>query len=295
MKRVKVSHYNAFSTSSDKGNPAGVVLAGDTLNDAEMLRIAEQVGFNETVFIRPSGVADIELRYFTPGHEMNLCGHATIASVYALQSRGLLKDGVRSLTIETKAGVLPITIRKQPSTLISMQQASPAFIPYSGSLEPLASVLGIGQDEIHPDLPIVYGSTGIWTLLIPIRRLETFHRMAPSNRRFPSVLAEMPNASVHPFSLETHDPSAHLHGRHFSSPYSGTIEDPVTGTASGVMGAYFARFVNPDLATYHFVVEQGHEMNRDGRVYVDVERVGDGFQVSISGEAVFVRELDISL
>jgi PhzF family phenazine biosynthesis protein len=55
------------------------------------------------------------------------------------------------------------------------------------------------------------------------------------------VLKEMPGASVHPFCFETYDPNAHMHARHFSSPFSGTIEDPVTGTASGVMGAYWER------------------------------------------------------
>ena len=57
---------------------------------------------------------------------------------------------------------------------------------------------------------------------------------------------------------------------YFSSPYSGTVEDPVTGTASGVMGAYYAEFVDHEPQdTYRFVVEQGQEIERDGRVIVD--------------------------
>lgn len=48
----------------------------------------------------------------------------------------------------------------------------------------------------------------------------------------------MPKASVHPFCMKTYDRDADMHARHFSSPYSGTIEDAVTGTASGVMGAF---------------------------------------------------------
>ena len=60
--------------------------------------------------------------------------------------------------------------------------------------------------------------------------------MKPNNEMFPSVLKEIPNASIHPICLETYDELAQMHGRHFSSAYAGTIEDPVTGTASGVMG-----------------------------------------------------------
>ncbi len=61
--------------------------------------------------------------------------------------------------------------------------------------------------------------------------------MKPKTNLFPSILKEVPNASIHPFCLETKKQHTHIHARHFSSPYSGTIEDPATGTTSGVMGA----------------------------------------------------------
>ena len=54
-------------------------------------------------------VADIIMRYFTPGYEMDLCGHGTVGTIYALRERGLLEEKA-SLTIETKAGILPIQI-----------------------------------------------------------------------------------------------------------------------------------------------------------------------------------------
>lgn len=82
MKNIKVLHYDAFSQYPNKGNPAGVVLGADQLSDSDMQSIAHEVGFNETVFVVASDKADLRLRYFTPGHEINLCGHATkIASV----------------------------------------------------------------------------------------------------------------------------------------------------------------------------------------------------------------------
>lgn len=85
--------------------------------------------------------------------------------------------------------------------------------------------------------------------------LEAMKNMQPKNQLFPTILQEMPRASIHPFCLETYDKHAHMHGRHFSSPFSGMTEDPVTGTASGVMGAYYAKYIKRDFAEPVYVDE----------------------------------------
>ncbi|MNW44061.1 putative isomerase YddE [compost metagenome] len=295
MNRITVYHYDAFSTKPNYGNPAGVVLHADSLSDADMQPIAGVVGFNETVFVLRSSVADLRLRYFTPGHEINLCGHATIASIHCLKEKGVLQNKT-SLTIETRAGVLPVSLKTADPTLeIEMRQDRPQFISYHGDVDQLAGSLGLTGSEIDISLPIVYGSTGTWTLLVPIRRLSSFMKMAPKNRIFPDILKENPRASVHPFCMETHDPGAFMHARHFSSPYSGTLEDPVTGTASGVMGAYYLTYMNQVVRKVEFLVEQGMEIGRNGRVFVQATRgeQDQDLEISIRGTAVFVKEMKI--
>ena len=293
MKSVKVYQYDAFSKEPNKGNPAGVVLNGDDLTEEEMQEVALKVGFNETAFPVKSDIADLRIRFFTPGHEMNLCGHGTMAMVYALKANGLLGDK-SDFTIETKAGILPIKINEQ--SFITMKQAAPKFKEFNGSREELASAIGLTEEEIDAELPVFYGSTGIWTLLVPIKKLASFEKMKPKNNRFPSVLKEMPQASIHPICLQTYHPEADMHGRHFSSPYSGTTEDPVTGTASGVMGAYYAKYIKNDfIDSLNLVVEQGQEMGKDGRVTVHVVRAEDSYDIEITGNAVFVREFEVIL
>lgn len=297
MKTVKVYHYDAFSNKPNKGNPAGVVLDGDELTEIEMQEVALDMGFSETAFPMHSDVADIRIRYFTPGREMDLCGHATMATIYALKSKGLIGEKTE-LTIETKAGILPIRISStiENELYITMKQASPQFEEFKGSKEDLARSIGIGIDDIETDLPILYGSTGIWTLLIPIRKLKAFKKMKPNNKQFPTILKEMPKASVHPFCLETHDSNADMHARHFSSPFSGTIEDPVTGTASGVMGAYYAKNIKNDFDTkLTLLIEQGIEIDKDGRVQVEVIKNNQTFNIEITGNAVFVKEFDVTI
>lgn len=293
MKLIKVYHYDAFSKKPNKGNPAGVVLNGDDLTETEMQDVAFKVGFNETAFPIASDRADLRIRYFSPKQEMELCGHATMATIYALKTNGWLENKTE-LTIETNAGVLPIRITKneQKEIHITMKQALPQFKKFEGSRYDLAKAIGIEEVDFDDELPIMYGSTGAWTLLIPIKSLDIFNKMEPNNKVFSSILNEIPNASVHPFCLESYYEEADMHGRHFSSTFSGTIEDPVTGTASGVMGAYFAKYIKKECdMPINLIVEQGQEMNKDGQVIVNV---AENNEIEITGNAVYVDEIDIS-
>lgn len=292
MSKVKVFHYDAFSLTPNKGNPAGVVLNADHLNEDEMQRIALKVGFNETVFVLHSGKADLRLKYFTPGHEINLCGHATMGSLYCLKSRGLLGDR-ETIDIETNVGILPIEFDNKGDQLTIRMKDQPHFISFDGDIGKLAESMGLMKEDIDLTKPIVYGSTGTWTLLVPVKELRRFKDMKPKNKLFPDVLMENPKSSIHPFCFETYDKNALMHARHFSSPYSGPIEDPITGTASGVMGAYYLTYINPELTTFNFIVEQGQEIGRDGKVYVEAIRNLDSMDIFISGTAVFVREFEV--
>ncbi|MGE7883629.1 PhzF family phenazine biosynthesis protein [Bacillus sp. NPDC094077] len=299
MKNINVLHYDAFTNKPNKGNPAGIVLEADGLTEEEMQRIAKKVGFNETSFVLSSEVADIRMRYFTPGYEMDLCGHGTVGAIYALRERGLLEEKT-NLTIETKAGILPIQIavNETGESFIKMRQAKPKFKDFTGSKEELAHSIGLEVNDLDVSLPIVYGSTGNWTVIVPIKNLDACERMKPNNDVFPSVLKEVPKASIHPVCLETYDEQVQMHGRHFSSANAGTVEDPVTGTASGVMGAYYAMYLNKDFDhELKLIVEQGQEINKDGRVtvYVTKDIENDSLQIDIAGTAVHVKNFEISI
>ncbi|MCU5533638.1 PhzF family phenazine biosynthesis isomerase [Bacillus cereus] len=297
MKTINVFHYDAFTNKPNMGNPAGILLEADGLTEEEMQIIAEKVGYNETTFVLSSEVGDIRMRYFTPGFEMDLCGHGTVGTLYALREKGLLEEK-SNLTIEAKAGILPIQIgvNENGETFIKMRQAAPQFKEFTGSKEELAHSIGLEVNDLDVSLPIVYGSTGNWTVIVPIKNLDACERMKPNNEMFPSVLKEIPNASIHPICLETYDEKVHMHGRHFSSAYAGTIEDPVTGTASGVMGAYYATYVEKDFdREIELIVEQGQEIHKDGRVtvYITKDVESEKLQIDIAGTAVYVKEFEV--
>jgi trans-2,3-dihydro-3-hydroxyanthranilate isomerase len=298
---VCVQHWDAFTRQPGKGNPAGIVLAAQGLSDLEMQKIATRIGFNDTAFVLPSQVADVRIRYFSPRREVDLCGHATIAAFTALQ-RQLPHIPTGGLyTLETRAGILPIGVEVSNDNLplITMTQGAAQFVAFHGAQDMLARAIGIEVADFHATLPIIYGSTGRWTLVVPVKDLQVMQRMCPFPDQFAAVLTEIPDASIHPFCLETIASHANMHARHFSSPTSGTVEDAVTGTASGVLGAYHRRFIaapgepEQSLTKYPLVIEQGYEVGREGIVEVWASKQGDDYAVRIAGSACFVREIDI--
>lgn len=289
---ITLYRYDAFSTVPGRGNPAGVVLETEHLSEEQMQRIAKEAAYSETAFVFPSDKADLRLRYFTPGAEVPLCGHATVGSIYALHEKGLIGEG--EITIETGAGVMPISVTvKDGRTQIGMTQAVYQEKPFWGDKAALAAAIGLTEDELDERYPIMYGYTGLWTVAIPVKHLESFAKMKPDHYSFPSILADEPYASVHPFCLETVYEGAMIHARHFSSPRNNIGEDPVTGTASGVMGAYWKRHIAADPNQEMLVVnEQGLEIGKDGLVETLVP-ADPNSQVRIFGTAVFAEEYEL--
>ena len=87
-----------------------------------------------------------------------------------LARKGLLEEK-SNLTIETKAGILPIQIgvNENGETFIKMRQTAPQFKDFAGSKEELAHSIGLEVNDLDVSLPIVYGSTGNWTVIVPIK------------------------------------------------------------------------------------------------------------------------------
>lgn len=291
MREVTVKTVDVFTTVVDTGNPAGVVddFQESSLTEEQMQAIAQAAGFSESVFILKSNRADVKLRYFMPAKETPLCGHATIGAAYYLWLQSFFQT---ELTIETQVGLLKITVK---DGLITMEQDRPKFVEFNQSLAKLCQVVGITPADLDDSLPIRYGNTGSWTLLIPVKNEAVLERMKPDNAAFPEVLKEVPTSSIHPFYIKSPE-KREFDGRHFASPYSGVIEDPVTGTAAGVMTAYFQDVLYPKEDLVEVTIHQGAVMNRPGTVYAQVTRTGSGQKVQISGRAVLNQKtLDITI
>lgn len=107
---ILVHTVRAFTAHGNGGSPAGVVLDTDNLTEDQMQTIARKVGFAETAFVLPAPDADTNVRFFDPETEVDLCGHATIATWFLLHSKG--QAAVGNHMQNTEAGKLGIEVLK---------------------------------------------------------------------------------------------------------------------------------------------------------------------------------------
>jgi len=287
-KTIPVWRVNAFTTTPFAGNPAGVVPDADGLSDQLMLAIAGELNdVSETVFICPPETkeADLRLRYFTTTTEVDLCGHATISAMFTLAwlNRIKAKDGAATLRAETRAGVLELGMQfvdGQPAWA-SMEQHAPQVHAAPGA-DRAADILGLPASALSDRLQIGCASTGLWACFVPLRDLSFLQQVRIDRDNIEQIWPDNPAfTGIYPFVSIGHNTTQ---GRFFSPPKYGIVEDPVTGTACGALGAFLmAQGHLPENA--ELTARQGFEMGRGGQVKV---RLGAKGNMLIKGQAVAV-------
>jgi PhzF family phenazine biosynthesis protein len=285
---------DAFTDEQLTGNAAGVVPEADRLDAEQMQAIAAELGASETAFFHPSGEADRRIRYFTPETEVDLCGHATVASHALLAEREEIEAGTHSL--ETNVGVLEIEVESDGT--VWMTQDRPEVTRVDVAYERVADALGVdvaALEDVGADLPLARATTGLPFLVVPVNFLEHLSGMDPDMAAIEALSKELDTAGVYAFTFDALDMDSTLHGRMFA-PKAGVPEDPVTGTASGATGAYLREVEAFDGEfPEEMVFEQGHFVDRPGHVRVRVAaevRVGGRAVTALDGSLVVPESED---
>lgn len=127
FRRVHVHQVDAFTSEKFGGNPAGVVLDADALEESTMRKIARELNLSETAFVLPSDKSNFQMRYFTPtGHEIQFCGHSTVGALYMIAKErrfGIKKAGEYTFNVETLCGHLKmeVTIDNQEEICVAYE------------------------------------------------------------------------------------------------------------------------------------------------------------------------------
>lgn len=250
---------NAFTANGENGNPAGVVLDADGLDERKMLAVAAEMGLSETAFVSESDRASRKVRFFTPTTEVDLCGHATIATWSLLHKLGELSAG--TYTQETKAGLLKVTIKND--WLVFMEQTSAGFFD---KIEPaeIAGMLGIEISDFHATLRPQIVSTGIRDLLVPMIDRSILGRLHPDLDAIADFSQQHNISGFHVFALLKGEQSL-ASARNFA-PADGIPEECATGTSNGALLCYLkkeGRLPKQDI----YCVEQGETMGRLSYIY----------------------------
>ena len=280
---------DAFTAEPYAGNAAGVVPDADDLTAAQMQAIARELSASETAFLSESDDADRQIRYFTPTQEVDLCGHATIASHALLSADGVIEPGAH--TLETEVGVLDIEL--QDDGVVWMTQSRPEVETVDIFYDRLGDALGIDPAtlrDVGTDLPVARATTGLPFLIIPVNFLESLSGVEPDLQAIEAITDEYDVTGIYAFTFDTLESESTLHARMFA-PGAGVDEDPVTGTASGACGAYLDSYEAFDSMPDDLRFEQGHFVDRGGIVHVDISVDDRGRkQVRVGGEATLALD-----
>jgi PhzF family phenazine biosynthesis protein len=258
MKNYAFRILNVFAREGRlTGNPLCVFEDGTGLDDATMQALARQFNLSETTFILPSEKATRRVRIFTPGYEMPFAGHPTLGSAHVVRELASAGD---SLTLEMKAGIIPVTAKGDRWTL----QANPprSRAEKLGEAE-LAEILGLGGGDIAPGTMRV--SIGREQLLVPVKNAEAVRRARPRADLFGRLASDEGPGQAYVFA----DSGDAVESRFFFTSGNAILEDPATGSACANLGGWFVA-TRPGIDVER-TISQGEMVLRPSTLYLSVK------------------------
>ncbi len=281
---------DAFTDVRFGGNPAGVILLpdhSDFPDDSIMTRVAAELRYSETVFVRKldycreSNTYLYQMRYFTPTGEVDLCGHATIAASSVLANKlhehpevpsdlGKITSTKKNFTfdIQTKAGSITVNARD----FITMDMAKPEMIGKVTDIDKLLKIFSITTDDLYPHLPPTIVSTGLPDIMLGVRSISILNNVQIDFNELAKLSERLSCTGVHLFTLDQleNDPANTVaHCRNFA-PLYGIDEEAATGTSSGAL-AYYLHQMNEKIPDEGVFI-QGEAMKRPSKIIYEIKK-----------------------
>ena len=222
---------DAFTSEPFGGNTAGVVMLEDGKgfpSDAFMQQVAAEFRYSETAFVKRHGDKEFTVRYFTGCGEVDLCGHATVATFGVLAQTGAVPAGTMCLN-HTLAGDLKVEIAEK----VMMEMASPQVLPAKVDEERLHRIMGVEGMQIN--LPAMVVSTGLPDIMMPVQSIDELNTLNIDMDALAQLSKELGVTGAHAFAIGDDDFTAHV--RNFG-PLYGIPEESATGTANAALTHY---------------------------------------------------------
>jgi PhzF family phenazine biosynthesis protein len=256
---IPICVVDAFASAPFQGNPAAVCVLEEARESGWMQRVAAELNLSETAFLMRGDDGGWGLRWFTPGTEVELCGHATLAAAHVLWETGRLFPA-EAARFDTRSGRL--TCRRGESGEVTMDfPARPAVA--TSMPEGLGAALGSD---------VRWCGRSVDDLLVELPHATTVRGLVPDL----VALGLLPVRGV--IVTAASDVSEYDFVSRFFGPALGVPEDPVTGSAHCTLGTYWAARLGRDRL-------RGWQASRRGGS-VSVKVAGD--RVELSGPAVTV-------
>jgi trans-2,3-dihydro-3-hydroxyanthranilate isomerase len=266
MARYHFRILNVFAETTFGGNALCVFEDARGMSDATMQALARQFNLSETTFVLPSDRADAQVRIFTTGYEMPFAGHPTLGSAHVVREMHNTGD---KLSLEFKAGVVPVTADGDVWTFMAPTSASPSLRSPGISADLIARMVGLTEGDLLSE-PL-WVDTGADQLLIPVKTVEAVRRAAPASE----LLAQWPVSSLgrktaylFAFDGESNGEGKVLARYFFTMQGGGVSEDPGTGSACANLGGWLIGTGQSIPA--RFCISQGEAVGRPCRLMLNL-------------------------
>ncbi len=229
-------HVDAFTDAPFAGNPAAVALFDAARDDGWMQSLAGDMNLSETAFPARRADGDWDLRWFTPTVEVELCGHATLATAHVLWSTGRVDTGA-ALRFHTKSGELVVHHLDDGRIELDF----PAIAEHMEHIpDDVAAALGLHVGDVHHA-----GRTASKYRLIVVHTASIVRGLAPDFARLRAA-----GDDTYIVTAEADDAVHDVVSRYFAPAY-GIDEDPATGAAHCVLAPYWTtRHAKATLCCY---------------------------------------------
>lgn len=291
MRKLDYYVVDVFAENRYEGNQLAVFLGGENLTEAEMLRIAKEINYAEITFLQAEAAKNggYNVRIFTPVEEVPFAGHPSLGTAYIIQTQ-ILNEPVSKITLNEKAGSIPISWNKQDSLtdVLWMEQLPPAF---SRILPPesLLSVLNITENDLDLRYPIQEVSTGLPTLIVPMKNSEAVRKCRLDQQKYFEMVNRIDAKLIHAFCPGEANSGNEIRVRNFGD-YYGVSEEPATGSANGCLAGYLVKHKYFGKERINIRVEQGKEIGRLGHLYLQASQNDKGIKVHVGGKVWLVAK-----
>lgn len=278
---------DVFAERKYAGNQLAIIRHAADISSEEMLHITREMNYSETTFILSDTPENggYHVRIFTPGGEVPFAGHPTLGTA-ALIREIITPDKPDRIILNLKIGQIPVDVI---DNIYWMKQINPEF-GKCYSPDEISSVIGLSPSALTPDLPVQWVSTGLPTVIVPLKDLDSVKKVKINREAYTTFINRNGPVLILIFTPKTLFPENHIHDR-VLAPCYGVEEDPATGSANGCLAGYLVKNRVMGSATIENIrVEQGYQVNRPSLLLLTAQDHGKEVEIRVGGKVLFTAQ-----
>ncbi|MGF1644909.1 MAG: PhzF family phenazine biosynthesis protein [Thiotrichales bacterium] len=278
---------DVFAEQRYAGNPLAVVVSEDDLPDESMLRLAAEMNFSETTFVKttPDANGAYRVRIFTPAREIDFAGHPLLGTAWVLRQH-VVRDTRQPIGLNLRVGLIPVAFEStREGHEAAWFRAPPITAGQRVAPERISAALGLVPDDLDPIGSAQVFSAGTAAIVVPLRGLQALRRCALDLDQFAPLADQGCPPLVYVYCRQTHHVHNDICARFFFEAH-GVREDPATGNGAAFLGAFLLSHRADSAPRLDLRIEQGYEVRRPSLVRLRAKLDLDAPEICVGGQVI---------